>query len=270
MKSNFDFLKNIDKSLYDAIIDAEKLFRDEYLSQCCVQIRIFAEKTAKKILGEENSQDTFDDVINCLKDKIKTEREKELVEDLFFIKREGNKCAHGEQTTLSLTLETIRRAFEISVNYAYMLKKDSKIDKLQFDETLLVTGKNLKEETLVEKYVALAQAQKEELLNSKQGEFDQNINKTIDGHKDESYINKPRQYKKKKELTPAQKRVKEKVKEARKNIKQNINKNFEKKKKFNSKKTKTKRQKNGFIKKILFLIFVTISLFFLTKMLFFF
>ena len=84
MASNFDFLKEIDKGLFSLIEDAEKLFRDGYFNQCSVQLRIFAEKTAKKVLGESASGLTFDDTINCLKDRIKSEREKEFVEDLFY------------------------------------------------------------------------------------------------------------------------------------------------------------------------------------------
>ena len=280
MKSNFDFLKNIDEDLYSAIIDSEKLFRDEYFSQCCVQLRVFAEKTAKKILKEYEPTSTFDDIINCLKDKIQDERDKEFVEDLFFIKREGNKCAHGEEATVSATLEAIRRAFEISIYFSNLSSKNNKFDKLHFDDTLLVTGKTLKEEKLVEKYVKLAQEQKEELLNSKQNEFSSSVEKTTeDGFEDKNYI-KPS--KKKKELTPAQKRVKEKVKQAKKNIKENINKVT---KKENPKKTdkesskpskkprktlsKKKKQDKKILKYVLFILFVIISLYFLTKMIFF-
>ena len=280
MKSNFDFLKNIDENLWSAIVDAEKLFRDEYISQCCVQIRVFAEKTAKKVLKDYPPESTFDDIINTLKDKIQTERDREFVEDLFFIKREGNKCAHGEETTISATLEAIKRAFEISIYYGNSLKGGSKLDKLQFDETLLVTGKPLSEEKLVDKYVKLAEAQQEELLNSKQLGFDSNVEKeTPEGFRDENYIQKPS--KKKKELTPTQKRIKEKVKLAKKNIKENINKTVKKNEKpikkapeKTSKKTKKssskkKKQNKNSLKYVLFILFVIISLYFLTKMLFF-
>ena len=282
MKSNFDFLKDVDGGLFDTIIDAEKLFRDEYLCQCCVQIRVFAEKTSKKILKNYLPESTFDDIINCLKDRIKTDRDKEFVEDLFFIKREGNKCAHGEETSVSATLEALRRAFEVSIYYCNYSKKSNKFDKLQFDETLLVTGKPLKEERLVDKYVKLATAQKEELLNSKQGEFNSSVEKTNDGFRDENYVDVSKSSKKKKkELTPVQKRIKEKVKLAKKNIKENINNDFKKsskkvtqksskRAKTSQKSHKTKNKNNSLLKYILFLIFVTISLFFLTKMIFFF
>ncbi len=288
MASNFDFLKDIDKELYSSIIDAEKLFRDEYFTQCCVQLRVYAEKTAKKVLGKQALDLTFDDVINCLKDKIKNEQEKEFIDDLFFIKREGNKCAHGEDATSSATLEAIRRAFEIAINYSFAKKKDEKFLKLQFDETLLITQKPLKSNSLVEKYVELANEQREELLNSKQGEFNSAVPKTNDGIKDESYIDiskveNKKAKRKKKELTPAQIRVKEKIKAAREKIKEEKNKfkqavkekqskpkekrTQKKQNKTESKKQKRKNKKT--VKLILFSLFVLISLYFLTKMLFF-
>lgn len=269
MASNFDFLKNVDKELFSLIVDGEKLFRDEYFNQCAVQLRIFAEKTAKKVLGNVQKEMTFDDIINCLKDRIETQEQKEFVEDLFFIKRAGNKCAHGEDISSSEILEAIKRAFEIAINFSYFKKKDEKIRKLQFDETLLVTCKPLKENKLIDEYVRLATEEKAELLNLKQGEFNSNVIKTVDGKKDESYINKVNQYKKtrikKKELTPSQKRVKEKIKEARITVKEKIEGNLKTKKK--SKKSKNK--KNRLYKHLIFIIFVTISLFLLTKMMFF-
>jgi hypothetical protein len=112
MANNFEFLKEIDKELFSNIEDAQKLFRDEYFNQCAVQVRVFAEKVAKKILGEMSINLTFDDTINCLKDKIKSTREQEFVDDLFFIKKIGNKCAHGEDTSSSEALEIIHRAYD--------------------------------------------------------------------------------------------------------------------------------------------------------------
>ena len=188
---------------------------------------------------------------------------------MFFIKRTGNAGAHGEDVASSVVLEAIKRAFEIAISYAYFKKKDDRIKKLQFDNTLLITEKPLKDNKLVDEYVRLANEQKVELLNLKQGEFNSNIEKTIDGRKDESYVNKVSRYKKankkKKELTPSQKRVKEKVKEARKIIKQKINKTV----KSSKKSKKRKSQKNKLLKHLIFIIFVTISVIFLTKMMFF-
>ena len=275
MADNFDFLKNTDKELFNSIQDAQKLFRDEYFNQCSVQLRIFAEKMVKKILGSKEENQTFDDALNCLKDKIKTQQEKEFIDDLFFIKKMGNKCAHGEDIAPSEALEAIKRAFEASINYAYSKKKDEKLLKLQFDHTLLITGKKQQEVKLVDKYIQLAQEQKEELLNAKQGEFNSQVDKNEEGIRNESYVNNPKKYKEKKS-NPKKEKIKTKIKEARKNLKQNINFEENKKPKKNKPKAskkpqkKTKKQNKGLIKLILFLSFVTISLIFITKMLFFF
>lgn len=126
MESNFDFLKDIDKELYEIILDTERLFRDEYFSQSIINVRIFAEKLSKKIYPDTKSDMTFDDVLNCLKDSIQTEREKEFIDDLFFIKKEGNKCAHGEDIQSIDALEVIKRAFEVSINYANKINKKKK------------------------------------------------------------------------------------------------------------------------------------------------
>ncbi len=263
MASNFDFLKTIDKELYEIILDSEKLFRDEYFNQCAIQLRIFAEKMAKKILNHQNPNLTFDDTLNCLKDKIKTEKEKEFIDDLFFIKKIGNKSAHGEDSKPSDVIEAIERAFEAAINYAYSKKKDEKINKLQFDTTLLVTQKPLKDNKLIDKYVQLAQEQKEELLNSKQGEFNSQVEKKDEnGFKDKNFIKNTKKYKKK-ELTPAQKKIKEKVKQAKKNLKENIN----KPQKAKSKPKKNNKKKKSSLKHVLFCIFVIISLILILKML---
>ena len=275
MADNFDFLKNTDKELFNSIQDAQKLFRDEYFNQSSVQLRIFAEKMVKKILGSKEENQTFDDALNCLKDKIKTQQEKEFIDDLFFIKKMGNKCAHGEDIAPSEALEAIKRAFEASINYAYSKKKDEKLLKLQFDHTLLITGKKQQEVKLVDKYIQLAQEQKEELLNAKQGEFNSQVDKNEEGIRNESYVNNPKKYKEKKS-NPKKEKIKKKIKEERKNIKQNINFEENKKPKKNKPKAskkpqkKTKKQNKGLIKLILFLSFVAISLIFITKMLFFF
>ncbi len=257
MASNFDFLESVDDELYLNIEEAQKLFRDEYFNQAMVQIRIFAEKMSKKILNSPDNL-TFDDTLNCLKDKIKTDREREFIEDLFFIKREGNKCAHGEDVSAITVLEAIKRAFEASINYANALKKSSKYDKLNFDETLLITTKPIKENPIVDKYVELAMQQKEELLNLKQAEFSSNVEKKEDeGIK----IKKP--------LSPEKQRVKEKIKKAKKNLKQNINKKSSQKTTQKSKRKKSKKEDNKRIYKfILFILFVIVSLLFLIKMIF--
>lgn len=288
MANNFDFLKTTDKDLFEDIQDAQKLFRDEYFNQAMVQLRVYAEKMAKKILNSPENL-TFDDTLNCLKDKIKSEREKEFIEDLFFIKREGNKCAHGEDVSMSVVLEAIQRAFEATINYVYAKNKDDSVNKLVFDETLLVTGKPMKENKLVAEYVKRAELAKEELLNQKQGEFSAQVQKTTDDEgkfKDESYVANPKQYKEnktKKPKNPKKEKIKNQIKEAKKNLRENINidkksvksqKNVKKQtkavKKEKTPKTQQTQDENRIFKFVVFMLFVTISLFFLTKMLFFF
>lgn len=278
MADNFEFLKKIDEELFCAVEDAQKLFRDEYFNQCAVQLRIFAEKTAKRVLGSQSANLTFDDILNCLKDKIKSPMEQEFIDDLFFIKKLGNKCAHGEDVAASEALEAMKRAFEVAINYSYSRKKDEKILKLRFDDTLLITGKKQQEIKLVDKYIQLANEQKEELLNLKQGEFNNSVDKNEEGIKNESYVSNPKKYKNKK-INPKKEKIKAKISEAKKNLKQNINNDEKIKKTTNTnKKTKTKKKnkkklsktKKSVLKFILFLSFVAISLIFITKMLFFF
>ncbi len=279
MANNFEFLEDIDKELYNAIEDAQKLYRDEYFNQCAVQLRVFAEKMAKRVLGSTSVNLTFDDTLNCLKDKIKSESEREFIDDLFFIKKQGNKCAHGEDVSPSEALEAIQRAFEATINYAYSRKKDDKILKLQFDTTLLVAGQKQQEIKLVDKYIQLANEQKEELLNAKQGEFNSKIDKNEEGIRNESYVSNPKKYKEKK-VNPKREKIKSKIKEAKKNLKQNINNDDKKPPKTTKKqaskplKKKTKKQNKKQQKKVLkliaFWVFVLISVAFIAKMLQFF
>ena len=266
MANNFEFLKEIDKELFSNIEDAQKLFRDEYFNQCAVQVRVFAEKVAKKILGETSINLTFDDTINCLKDKIKSTREQEFVDDLFFIKKIGNKCAHGEDTSSSEALEIIHRAFEVAINYAQSKDKQGEYLSMQFDDTLLITGKVQKEVTLVDKYIEAAQqAQKEALLNEKQGDFLSKIEKDNDGFEDKSRVKNLKQYKKPAKK-PKKEKIKQKVKQAQKNLKQNINKTPKKVTKKQIKQTRAQKRKQK--KLIAFIIFYLISLFLLTKIIF--
>ena len=280
MASNFDFLKEIDKELFEIIEDAQKLFRSEYFNQTVIQVRIYAEKMAKKILNSNDSTQTFDNILNCLKDKIQTEREKEFIDDLFFIKKQGNNCAHGEDTTALIALEVLRRAFEVGINYAYSKTKDEKIDKLIFDETLLITQKPQNENKIIDKYLKAAQEQtKEELLQKKQNALQASLiedKKDFETNlEDKNSLTNVKQYKSKnkKKQSPKKEEIKRKVKEAKKNLKQNINKETPKTKaktkKPNKKELKKQEQvKKKVIKRILFFIFAIISLFFLYKMIF--
>ncbi len=144
--SNFEFLKSVDKNLYDIIYEAEKLFRDEYFTQCVAQTRKFGENICRNILANTiTSEATFDDMLATLKDKPnKTEEEKEFLNDLYFIKREGNAAVHNSGTTPDsiVTLECLKRAFEIAINYAvYYKKAGSEYLNLHYDTEMLITGK---------------------------------------------------------------------------------------------------------------------------------
>ena len=156
MSTNFTFLKPVDKNLFEIISDAEKLYRDEYFEQCMGQTRRFAESICKNVLGERyTGANTFDEMLATLKDKSKGSiQEREFIDDLYFLKREGNNSVHSENVKNSgmVALECLQRAFELSINYAvYYQKAKSNLLKLQYDTELLITGKKVKK-TLKEKY----------------------------------------------------------------------------------------------------------------------
>ena len=153
--SNFKFLKPYDKNLFEIVIEAEKLYRDEYFDQCMTQTRRFAENVCKNVLGNSRTcEKTFDDMLATLKDKANSIQEKEFIDDLYFLKREGNNSTHSSIVKKDgiIALECLQRAFEIAINYAvHYCKAQSKLMKLQYDTELLITGKKSKK-TLSEKY----------------------------------------------------------------------------------------------------------------------
>ena len=160
MATNFDFLKPIDKNLFDIISEAEKLYRDEYFEQCMGQTRRFGEHVCKQVLGKNRtSENTFDEMLATLKDKSKgTEQEKEFINDLYFLKKHGNESVHSAKVKKDgmEALECLQRAFEVAINFAvYNKKSKSNILKLRYDTELLVTGikskKSLSERYLEEK-----------------------------------------------------------------------------------------------------------------------
>lgn len=157
MSSNFDFLKTTDRKLFEMIETAEQLYRDEYFDQCIVQTRKFAENICKKLLGgRRTKENTFDDMLATLCDKSTgSEQEKEVIEDLYFIKKEGNNSAHtsGAKLPATTALDCLQRAFEVSINYAFSKNpKKTKLLKLEFDTELLITGEKAKK-SLKEKYI---------------------------------------------------------------------------------------------------------------------
>lgn len=156
MATNFQFLKSINADLFEIITEAEELYRDEYFDQCMTQTRRFAEHVCKDILIQNNvPTGSFDEMISTLKDNSNGHiQEKEFIEDLYFLKRNGNQSVHsGKVKKNGMTaLECLKRSFEIAINYGvYQKRANVNILKLNYDVELLVTGKKSKV-SLKEKY----------------------------------------------------------------------------------------------------------------------
>jgi len=163
MVTNFDFLKNTDKNLYEIISDAEKLYRDEYFEQCMSQTRRFAENVCKNVLGSKRTTEkTFDQMLATLKDNSQgSVQEREFIEDLYFLKKCGNQSVHSSSVKQNGidALECLRRAFETAINYSVYYKKADKNNlNLHYDIELLATGK--KDKTLAARYSQAKKASK--------------------------------------------------------------------------------------------------------------
>ena len=143
--ANFDFLKKIDSNLYEIIMEAEKLYASEFFEQCMGQTRRFGEQMCKAILADKRQYDgSFDEMLATLKDQATSIPEKEFIDDLYFLKKQGNISVHSSTVKRDgiTALECLQRAFEASLNYAVFYKKGNKtILKKQYDVELLVTGK---------------------------------------------------------------------------------------------------------------------------------
>lgn len=157
MSTNFDFLKTVDKNLFNLISEAEKLYQDEYFDQCMTQTRKFGENICKNVLGARRTTEiTFDSMLATLKDCSigSSEETKEFVEDLYFLKKHGNEATHSFRVKSDgmEALECLQRAFEIALNYCvYSCGASKTILNQQYDTELLITGKKSKK-TLAEKY----------------------------------------------------------------------------------------------------------------------
>ena len=154
--TNFDYLKDVDKNLYEIITEAENLYRGEFFEQCVTQTRRFGEHICRNVLGQNRTSEiTFDEMLATLKDKIQGfEQEKEFIKDLYFLKKCGNEAVHsGSINKNAITaLECLQRAFEVGLNYSvYNKKADRDILKLNYDIDLLITGKKTKK-SLSERY----------------------------------------------------------------------------------------------------------------------
>ena len=163
MATNFDFLKDTDVNLYDIISDAEKLYRDEYFEQCMSQTRRFAENVCKNVLGQKRTTEaTFDQMLETLKDNTQgSEQEKEFIEDLYFLKKCGNRSVHSASVKKDglNALDCLQRAFEVAINYVVYSRNGSRdVLNLHYDIKLLATGK--KDRTLAQKYQTAEEKEK--------------------------------------------------------------------------------------------------------------
>lgn len=149
MPTNFDFLKKVDKNLFEIVAEAEKLYRDEYFEQSMVQTRRFGEHVCKKVLGKNRTtEETFDEMLATLNDcSFGNVEEKEFINDLYFLKKHGNSAVHSGSVKKDgmEALECLKRAFEVAISYCiYNRKANPKIMRLSYDTELLVTGKKNK------------------------------------------------------------------------------------------------------------------------------
>lgn len=167
-ESNFYFLKEINRNIFKLAKESEALYRDEYFQQCMTQTRCFAENVCRELLnGNYQPNDTFDTMLANLDDYlINCTEKRELISDLYFLKKAGNQSVHTRAVDKDgiKALECLQRAFEVAVMF-YSAKngQDSSVARLLFDEELLVTGKRSKDKnTLKEKYLQM-QAKEEEM-----------------------------------------------------------------------------------------------------------
>lgn len=149
MPTNFDFLKKVDKNLFEIVAEAEKLYRDEYFEQSMVQTRRFGEHVCKKVLGKNRTtEETFDEMLATLNDcSFGNVEEKEFINDLYFLKKRGNSAVHSGSVKKDgmEALECLKRAFEVAISYCiYNRKANPKIMRLSYDTELLVTGEKNK------------------------------------------------------------------------------------------------------------------------------
>ena len=103
------------------------MYRDEYFEQCMSQTRRFGEHVCKKFWVRTEQQKI--PLMRCLQPlKIKPmvqNRKKEFINDLYFLKKQGNSSVHGSKVKKDgmAALECLQRAFEVGINYAVYNKK---------------------------------------------------------------------------------------------------------------------------------------------------
>ena len=167
--SNFNFLEDINKDLAKLGTTAEKLFRDEYYDQCITQTGKMAEAMTKSILGSKaQSDDTFEDMLYKLKTISKNNfQEQEFISDMYFLKKQRNIAVHSvnSQNDGKIALECLEHLFEASINYAFAKSGNKDINRLIFDEKLLVLGE--KNNKLQSQYKQAIKETKEKQKESK-------------------------------------------------------------------------------------------------------
>lgn len=168
--SNFLFLKKNNEKLYNIIIEAECLFRDQYFEQSMVQMRRFAENLCRDLMEDKVlPEDNFDTMIEKIKDNsFDNLRMQELAQDLYFIKKQGNASAHSSNATKDgeLALDCLERAYEIAIFYHNTkFGYDKKLDKTVFSEELLMTGKKTSKKELKAIYADELKATREKASN---------------------------------------------------------------------------------------------------------
>ncbi|MDD3149824.1 MAG: DUF4145 domain-containing protein [Candidatus Gastranaerophilales bacterium] len=166
--SNFVFLKKNNEKFFKIILEAEKLFRDEYYEQSVVQTRRFAENICKDLLQDKiTPEDTFDSMINKIKDNSNLNiRMKEFTDDLYFLKKYGNISAHSSSSSIKpeIALECLERSYEIAIFYSHMKYGiNKKLEKTLFSEEILMTG----EKPFQKKYVEKLKKEKKKSVNIK-------------------------------------------------------------------------------------------------------
>lgn len=185
MVANFDFLRTVDKDLFDIINDAERLYRGEFFEQCIGQTRRFGEHLCKKVLGtQRNGENSFDEMLSTLKDKCKNSQEKEFIDDLYFLKKQGNNSIHSGKVKQSgmTALECLQRSFEAAINYAvYTCNAKKDILKLNYDTELLVTGHKSKK-SLSESYLEAKEKAVKKSVSSKRN-TDKKVKKQVSAMK---------------------------------------------------------------------------------------
>ena len=168
--TNFDFLKKIDNNLYEIITEAEKLYTSEFFEQCITQTRRFGEQMCKNIMADNYRFDeSFDNMLATMKDKAHSIPEKEFIDDLYFLKKQGNISVHSSTVKRDgiLAFECLQRAFEASINYAVFKKgADSNLLDKMFDEKLLATGRKGRKNSIKEEYERLEQEENDKKRSS--------------------------------------------------------------------------------------------------------